>query len=114
MIERGEIRWADLGAADGSAPGYRRPVVVVAADAFNASRINTVLVATISSNTRLADAPGNVTVPSGRSGLGKDSVVNVSQVATLDKRRLSDPVGRLSLREQLDVDARLRLALALD
>ena len=114
MIERGEIRWADLGPPDGSEPGFRRPVVVVSADAFNASRINTVLVATISSNIRMADAPGNVAVPAGRSGLGKDSVVNVSQVATIDKRQLSDPVGRLSLPEQLDVDSGLRLALALD
>lgn len=113
MIERGEIRWADVGPPDGSAPGFRRPVVVVSADAFNASRINTVVVAAVSSNTRLADAPGNITLPTGRSGLGKDSVVNVSQVATVDKRRLSDPVGRLSLRQQLDVDAGLRLALSL-
>ena len=114
MIERGEIRWADLGPPDGAGPGYRRPVVVVSADSFNASRIGTVMVATISSNTDLAAAPGNVALPSGRSGLGKDSVVNVSQVATLDKRRLSEPVGRLSLHQQADVDAGLRLALALD
>jgi mRNA interferase MazF len=113
VIARGEIRWADLGAPDGSAPAYRRPVVVVSADAFNASRINTVLVATISSNTALAEAPGNVSLPTGRSGLSNDSVVNVSQVATIDKRRLSEPIGRLTLHQMADVDAGLRLTLSL-
>ena len=111
MIGRGEIRWADLGRPDGSAPGYRRPVVVVSVDAFNASRISTVLVAAISSNTHLAEAPGNVALPSGRTGLQKDSVANVSQIATVDKQRLSDPIGQLTLQQLVDVDAGLRLAL---
>ena len=111
MIGRGDIRWADLGRPDGSTPGYRRPVVVVSADAFNASRISTVLVAAISSNTDLADAPGNVALPTGRTGLQKDSVANVSQIATIDKQLLSDPIGQLTLRQLVDFDAGLRLAL---
>ena len=113
MIGRGEIRWADLGRPDGSAPGYRRPVVVVSADAFNTSRISTVLVAAISSNSDLAAAPGNVSLLAGRVGLQNDSVVNVSQIVTIDKQRLSDPIGRLTLQQLTDVDAGLRLALAI-
>ena len=113
MIERGEVRWAELGAPDGSGPGYRRPVVVVSADAFNASRIATVTVVTISSNTRLVDAPGNVSLDRGEAGLAKPSVINVSQVVTLDKGRLGEVVGRLTLAQLDTLDNGLRLALDL-
>jgi mRNA interferase MazF len=113
VIERGEVRWAELGAPGGSGPGYRRPVVVVSADAFNASRIATVTVVAISSNTRLADAPGNVSLDSGEAGLAKPSVINVSQVVTIDKGRLGSMTGRLT-RVQLDaLDNGLRFALDL-
>lgn len=111
MIERGEIRWTDFGAPEGSAPAYRRPAVVVSANAFNASRIRTVLVAAISSNPVLVGATGNVPLPAGTAGLREDSVVNVSQVATIDKRRLGDPVGRLPVELLEEVDVGLRLAL---
>ena len=113
MIERGEVRWAELGAPDGSGPGYRRPVVVVSADAFNASRIATVTAVTISSNTRLADAPGNVSLDRGEAGLQKASVINVSQVVTLDKGRLGETIGRLTLPQLDALDNGLRLALDL-
>ena len=113
MIQRGEIRWTDFGEPGGSMPAYRRPVVVVSADEFNASRIRTVLVAAISSNAVLSRASGNVALPAGSGGLHKDSVVNVSQVATIDKRRLSDPVGRLPVELLDELDAGLRLALGL-
>ena len=113
MIERGEIWWADLTLPAGSGPGYRRPVVVVSADSFNQSRIATVTVATISSNTTLAAAPGNVALAAGAAGLSKDSVVIVSQVATLDQRHLTERVGRLDLTTQGRVDDGLRLALDL-
>lgn len=111
MIARGDVRWADFGPPNGSEPGYRRPVVVVSADAFNASRISTVTVVAVSSNMALAEAPGNLVVPADSVGLGKDSVINVSQTATLDKNALSEPVGHLAI-DQLDrLDAGLRLAL---
>ncbi|MDJ0771195.1 MAG: type II toxin-antitoxin system PemK/MazF family toxin [Ilumatobacter sp.] len=113
MIERGEIWWADLVAPTGSGPGYRRPVVVISAGSFNQSRIATVIVAMISSNTALAAAPGNVALAAGTVGLTKDSVVNVSQLATLDRRHLTERVGRLDLTAQGRVDHGLRLALDL-
>ena len=111
MIERGEIWWADLAAPTGSGPGYRRPVVVISADSFNRSRIATVTVAMVSSNTALAAAPGNVALAAGTVGLDKDSVVNVSQLATLDRRYLTERVGRLDLTAQGRVNDGLRMAL---
>lgn len=113
MIARNEIWWADLPSPVGSGPGKRRPVLVVSADAFNRSRIGTVIAAAISSNLDLGDAPGNVTIPAERSGLSKDSVVNVSQVVTLDKRQLTERVGVLDHDTVIQVEAGLRLALDL-
>lgn len=95
MIQQGEIWWADLAEPRGSEPGYRRPVVIVQGEAFNRSRIATVICATITSNLRLAKAPGNVFLSSSESGLPKDSVVNVSQVITLDRTFLAERVGLL-------------------
>lgn len=95
MIERGEVWWADLGEPRGSAPARRRPVVIVQAGAYNASRLRTVVVAAMTTNVRLASMPGNVLVPAERSGLAQDSVVNVSQMATLDREELLGRVGTL-------------------
>lgn len=113
MIERGEIWWADVGSPSGSAPGHRRPVVVISADAFNASRIGTVVVAVLTSNTDRTAAPGNVMLPSEASGLQRDSVVNVSQITTLDRRTLTSRVGWLPFAWLDRVDDGLRLALDL-
>lgn len=110
-MQRGEIWWADLPAPTGAAPGYRRPVLLVQADAFTTSRIATVIVAVITSNLRLAAAPGNVFVPATESGLLKDSVVNVSQLVTLDKTVLDERVGQLTARSLEQVDSGLRLVL---
>ena len=110
---RGELWWASLPAPMGSEPGFRRPVVVVSADSFNDSRINTVVVAAITSNLRLAQAPGNVSVPVKGTGLKSASVVNVSQIATLDKASLAKRIGRLNNRQMEQVDDGLRLALGL-
>ena len=107
-IRRGEIWWADLDQPRGSEPGFRRPVLVVQADSFNRSCIQTVLVAAITSNLALADAPGNVMLPAKSSGLPRDSVVNVSQVMTLDRSFLFEHVGKLTARFQNSVDAGLR------
>ena len=110
---RGEVRWASLREPAGSEPGRRRPVLVVSSDGFNRSRIRTVLVAALTSNLRLADAPGNVLVEAIESGLVRDSVVNVSQLATLDKDFLGERVGSLGARTMLAVDDGLRTVLAL-
>ena len=112
-IQRGEIWWADLPAPRRSEPGFHRPVLVVQADSFNRSRIQTVIVAAITSNLALADAPGNVLLPARSSGLPRDSVVNVSQALTLDREFLTRHAGTLPPRLQGAVDAGLRLVLQL-
>ena len=93
MIERGGIYWADLGAPVGSRPAKRRPVLVVSADTYNASRLATVLVAVITSNTALAAMPGNVFMPATATGLPRDSVVDVTALVTLYKTDLTDRAG---------------------
>jgi mRNA interferase MazF len=112
-IQRGEIWWADLAEPRRSEPGYRRPVLVVQADSFNRSRIQTAIVAAITSNLELANAPGNVLVPARSTGLPRDSVVNVSQLLTLDRSFLTECAGTLSPRLQRSVDEGLRLVLHL-
>jgi mRNA interferase MazF len=112
-IQRGEIWWADLPEPRRSEPGLRRPVLVLQADAFNRSRIQTVIVAVITSNIALARAPGNVLIPAEVSGLDRDSVVNVSEVLTLDKEFLTERAGTVPKRLQTAVDSGLRLALQL-
>jgi mRNA interferase MazF len=111
VMQRGEIWWASLPEPDGAGPGYRRPVLVVQADEFNRSRIETVLAAVLTANVFLATAPGNVLVKARRSGLPKDSVVNVSQLVTLDKRLLTERVKALDDGGMSEVDAGLRLVL---
>jgi mRNA interferase MazF len=113
VISRGDIWWAELPAPTGSGPSKRRPVVVVSADSFNLSRIGTVVAVTISSNVDLVAAPGNVALPQSRSGLPKDSVVNVSQIVTLDKRQVAERVGAVDNDTLGQIDAGLRLALDL-
>jgi mRNA interferase MazF len=113
VIRRGEIWWADLAEPRGSEPGFRRPVVVIQSDAFNRSRIGTVVVAAITSNLELADAPGNVRLLRRESKLPRESVVKVSQLLTLDRRFLSERVGRLPASAAGQIDAGLRLVLSL-
>ena len=95
VISQGEVWWADLGEPVGSAPGFRRPVVVVQSDSFNRSRIATVVCVPLTSNLRLAQAPGNVELAAAVTGLAKDSVANVSQPVTLDRSVLTDRVAKL-------------------
>jgi mRNA interferase MazF len=96
VIARGDVWWADLSESIGSAPGFRRPVVIVQGDALNRSRIATVVCVPLTSNLKWADAPGNVCLPPRSTGLLKESVANVSQIITLDKSLLTDHVGKLS------------------
>ncbi len=102
MISQGEVWWADLGEPTGSGPGYRRPVVVVQCDALNESRIGTVVCIPLTSNLKWADAPGNVPLTAGVTGLPKDSVANVSLIVAIDRRQLTECVGKLP-RRQLDL-----------
>jgi mRNA interferase MazF len=95
-VVRGEIWWADLPDPSGSGPGFRRPVIIIQSDAFNKSRINTVICAVITSNTKLANAPGNVLLSKNDSNLSKESVINVSQIITLDKSILTECVGTVN------------------
>ncbi len=112
-MRRGEIWWATLGPPRGSEPGYRRPVLVLQTDEFNESSIQTVVVAAITSNLRLAAAPGNVRCGRRETGLGKPSVVNVSQIATIDKGRFHNRVGQLEGDPLRRVEGGLRLVLGL-
>ncbi|UCG53840.1 MAG: type II toxin-antitoxin system PemK/MazF family toxin [Candidatus Latescibacterota bacterium] len=113
VVERGEIWWATLRPSRESEPGFRRPVLIVQSDAFNRSRIRTIMAVVVTSNLRLARAPGNVEVSEKQSQLPKRSVVNVSQIVTLDESFLKGRVGRLDEKTMRAVDAGLRLVLSL-
>lgn len=110
---RGEIWWASLPDPIGSAPGYRRPVLIVQDNIFTQSRISTVIVVIITSNIKLAVAPGNVLLPDKATGLPKDSVANASQVFTVDKKFLVERLGMLPEHLQEEVDEGLRAILYL-
>ncbi len=112
-MRRGEIWWASLGDPVGSGPGHRRPMLVVQSDEFNESAIRTSVCATITSNMRLAAAPGNVRISRRVSRLPHDSVVNVSQLITLDKSLLTEKVSRLPAESLREVEAGIKLVLAL-
>jgi len=113
MVRRGQIWWAELPEPNASEPGYKRPVLIVQADEFNDSRIKTIVVVALTSNLKLADAPGNVHIIKTKSGLPKDSVVNISQIITLDKDFLTEQVGVLDNVTLRQVDEGLQLVLSL-
>jgi len=113
VIKRGEVWWADLGEPGGSEPGYLRPVLILQADTFNRTQIRTVIVAALTSNLNLASAPGNVYVSSVSTGLPKDSVVNVSQIQTVNKTQCLERVGALDSTSVAAVEVGIRLVLGL-
>ena len=113
MINRGTVHWVALGEADGSRPAKRRPLLVVQAQSYNASRLATVIAAVITSNTALATMPGNVFLPAAATGLPRDSVLNVTAIVTLNKDDLGRPVGAVPESLMRDVDRGLRQVLAL-
>ncbi len=112
-MKRGEIWWASLPELAGSEPGYRRPVLIIQTNEFNRSAIRTVVVAAVTSNRSLAAAPGNVELSTRGTGLNVSSVVNVSQVVTLDKSCLTERVGRAPPSTMRRIEDGLRLVLAL-
>lgn len=97
-VAQGDIWWADLPEPTGSAPGFRRPVLVVQGDSLNRSRIATIVCVTLTSNLTWATAPGNVLLPAKLTGLPKDSVANVSQLMTIDKTELIERMEKLPKR----------------
>jgi len=113
VIRRGEIWWASLPEPAGSEPGYRRPVLVIQTNEFNESGLRTVIVLAMTSNLRLAGAPGNVLCRSRDTGLTKESVINVSQAATVNKTRLTQRIAILPSTLMQEVEAGLRLVLGL-
>lgn len=112
-MKRGEVWWASLPAPSRSGPGLRRPVLIVQSNPFNGSRIATIVVASITSNLALAEAPGNVRIGRADSGLSKPSVVNVSQLLSADRTFLTERVGAVPPQVMLRVDQGLKLVLSL-
>lgn len=112
-MRRGEVWWASLPEPTGSGPGLRRPVLVVQSNSFNESRISTVVVAVITSNIALAEAPGNVRLGKSEAGLPRASVVNVSQLLTIDRALLTLRVKALPSQAIARVDEGLRLVMGL-
>ncbi len=113
VIRRGEIWWATLPEPVGSEPGYRRPIIVIQSNRLNRSKIATVIAVVITSNTALANAPGNLFLPQKATGLPKDSVANVSQIISTDKRFLTERVSSLPSKLLEQVEAGLRLVMSL-
>ena len=114
VIRQGEVYWLHFGAAESSAPAGRRPALVVQHDRFNRSAISTIVVVAITSNLRLAAMPGNVRLRRGEAGLPHASVVNVSQIRTIDRTRLVDRVGGLGPSRMQDVLKGLALLFGTD
>lgn len=112
-MKRGELWWAQLDDPIGSGPGFRRPVVIVQSDSFNRSAIRTVIVVMMTSNIALAMAPGNVRVSKSDSGLGKASVVNVTQLATLDREQLLSKIKSLPALAMDQIELGIREVLSL-
>jgi mRNA interferase MazF len=114
VIRRGQIWWADLAEPRGSEPGYRHPVLVLQRDEVNASRIDTIVVCLLTSNTTLARAPGNTLLPRRRTGLRRDSVANASQIATVNKADLEELVSAVPRDLMDEVSEGVRWFLNLD
>ena len=96
VVSQGNVWWAELPAATGSGPGFRRPVIIVQGDALNRSHLATTVCVPLTTNLRWADAPGNLLLASRITNLEHDSVANVSQILAIDKALLTEHVGKLS------------------
>ena len=111
VIRQGDIFWLDLGSPSGSAPGYRHPHLVIQNNLFNQSKINTVVVCALTSNLKRAKAPGNLLLSKGEANLKKQSVVNVSQIVTVDKTDLVEKIGTLTPSRMKQVIEGMKLLL---
>lgn len=103
VIKQGEIYWVDLAEPKGSEPGYRHPHIVIQNNLFNDSRINTTVVCSLTSNLNRAKAPGNVMLNKGEANLSKQSVVNISQIFTVNKADLIENIGQVSEKRMLEI-----------
>jgi mRNA interferase MazF len=112
-MRRGEIWWASTGHPSGSEPGYRRPAVIISANSFNATAHKKIIVAFLTTATKRVSDPGNVRLPARDTGLPRDSILNVTQITSIDRRTLTEPAGRVPDDLMRNVDAGLRLVLAL-
>ncbi len=110
---RGELWWADFGLPFGSEPGFKRPVLILQNDSFNKSNINTIIIIPLTTNMTLAEAPGNVIVPKSESSLSKDSVLVVSQLSVIDKKRLTEHFGKITKKTLEEVEEGIQLLLDL-
>ncbi len=113
-LRRGDLWWADLGEPHGSEPGFRRPVLVIQDDGFNQSKLATVVVLALTSNSRYGQLPGNVSLAATVSGLDRDSIINVSQITTIDKSWLDSWVSRLPNEVMAEVEYGLALILGFE
>jgi mRNA interferase MazF len=111
---RGELWWTDFGLPFGSEPGFHRPILIVQDDAFNKSKINTVIIVPLTTNLALAEAPGNVLLEKEESGLTKDSVLVVSQLSAIDKKRLIEFAGKIEKQTLEEVEEGIKLVLGME
>ena len=112
-MKRGEIWWVNLPAPRDSEPGYKRPVVIIQADSFNHSKIKTVICSVLTSNLKLLKAPGNILLAEKSTGLSKDSVLNISQIITIDKSFLDSKVGELTRKQLIKLENGLKLIFSI-
>ncbi len=112
-MKRGDIWWASLGEPKGSEPGFKRPVVVISSNDFNVSKIKTIIVAVITSNLRLSEAPGNIELSKKSTGLSRSSVINISQIITVDKLFLTEKIGKLPNKQLQLLNDGIKLVLAI-
>lgn len=103
VVNQGDVFWAFLGVPSGSGPGYRHPVVIVQNNLFNRSLINTIVACLLTSNLERAKAPGNVLLSKDEANLPKRSVVNISQIVTIDKSSLAEKIGTLPHQRILEI-----------
>ncbi len=108
-IKQGEIYWVDLGEPNGSEPGYKHPHIVIQNNIFNSSKINTVVVCSLTTNLIRAKAPGNITLDKGEANLPKKSVVNISQIYTVSKNELIEKIGQVSEKRIYEILEGLKL-----
>jgi len=113
-MTRGDIWWVDLGIPFGSEPGFRRPVIIIQDDSFNYSNINTIIVVPLTTNLHLSEAPGNFLLTKKETALPKDSVVNISQLATIYRERFLKKVSNLKAKHLIKINEGIRLILSLD
>jgi len=111
VAKQGEIYWVDLGGPSGSEPGYRHPHIVIQNNIFNSSNINTVVICSLTSNIKRAKAPGNVSLNKGEANLSKKSVVNISQIYTVNKSDLVEKIGRISERKMSEILEGIKLLI---